>query len=621
MMRTRPGLHRRILHAWLAVLFAAGCAWADVSVTASVNRNRCYVGDQVVLTLQVQGEGRVSVELPNLQVEKAQVYGPQGPSTSQQFNIINGQISRSYTARYTFGVTPMSEGEVVIPALEVTVDGDVYTTQPITLQVNSRNGGSQQSRQQGGKPGSQSGGQESSQADESPFWLRADLSRTRVYQGQEVLVNYVLYENARTRIGNRQISAEPSLQGFWTETIFDARRDEAEREERVINGTRYTVMSILKQALFPTTSGTFDIPTMSITAVIEEPTDRVDFFGRRYYQQRQTTASSRPRQLEVLPLPAGAPPTFDGAVGSYRVTGTVDRTEVTQGDPVTWRLTVEGTGNIRALPELRLPPMPDFRLYDPTENVDTRFRSGHFTGSKSLERVVIPIHSGVLEIPSISFTFFDPEAESYRTVSTERVVVTVSPGAAQQPGATVMPLTPSQIRQVGSDIRFIQPDVTELRDQTHNLWQAPWYWGLVATPVVVLLGCLGFRFRQQRLSGDTTRMRAMGASSEARKLLKKAREHHKRGNALEMTQALSTAISELVAGHGEFSAAGLTSDQVRQILEGKGVPEETVEGTLRILGRCDRIRFAPSSLTTEEAEELFASSHEIVDALFRYLKR
>ena len=616
-------LHIGCLTACVAVLVWTTSAVADVTVSAEVNRNRCYVGDQVRLTVTVQSdEGQVDVELPPFDMENAQVIGPQGPSTSQQFSIVNGSISRSYTARYTFGVTPLSEGRMTIPALDVTVDGNPYQTRAVNLQVRSRGGGS--SSQSGGKPdkpGQQQSGQTRDEADESPLWMRADLSRTTVYQGQQTVVSYILYENARTRIGNRQISAEPNIQGFWTETLFDARREEPEHGERVINGIRYNVMPILRQVLFPTTSGTFDIPTMSISAVIEEPTNRVDFFGRRYYQRRDTRVSSRPRQIEVRPLPTGAPASFNGAVGSYRITGTVDRTEVTQGDPITWRLTIRGTGNINALPAINLPPMQDFRLYDPTEETDTGFTSGSFGGTRTWERVVIPIHSGILEIPSISFTFFDPEAEEYRTVSTERVTITVHPGAQQQPGTAVLPLTQSQIRQVGSDIRFIQPDATVLQDETELLWYAKWYWVLVSLPVLLLAGSAGVRIRRERLSGDVGRLRAMGASSEARKLLKKAREHRTRGDAVAMTEALSTAISELVAGHGGVTAAGLTSDQVRSTLEEKDVEEPLVENTLDILKRCDRVRFAPSSLTNEEAEDLYASSHEVVDGLFRYLKR
>jgi hypothetical protein len=113
----------------------------------------------------------------------------------------------------------------------------------------------------------------------------------------------------------------------------------------------------------------------------------------------------------------------------------------------------------------------------------------------------------------------------------------------------------------------------------------------------------------------------MASRGLARKKLKAARELQRDGDLAGMTAALATAIAELVAGHGGGSAAGVTTDQIRETLEERGAPEELIEQTLDVMERCDRVRFAPSLLSEEKAEELYEAGEEALGGLFRYLRK
>ncbi len=598
-------MRRVVRHIWLVggLLVLLASEAGALSVSATVDRNTAAVGQQIVVTVAIQSNESVDVEMPPAPVvSNARVSGPQGPSTSQQISIVNGRTSRQYTARYSYVVIPEKPGQTAFPELEVRVDGRRHLTSAIQLTITEGSG-------QGA-------------SSERLIWIRTDLSKTRVYQGEEVVVTYLLYEKAGARIGNRQITATPEHTGFWVETHVDARQDEVSRREQVINGVPHTVMTILQQSLFPTSSGTFQIPSMGLSAVIEEPTDRVDFFGRRYYRQRPVNVSSVVRELEVLPLPTGAPPEFSGAVGQYSLEASVDRTEVSRGDPVTWRITLSGQGNIRSVGELDIPGMPDFRSYDPKVTTRIDGFDGTFSGRKVYEIVLIPLHAGMLEIPQVSFTYFDPQSEQYRTARTERSMLAVNPGEGDE-ALTAGPIGSGQaaIRQVGSDIRFIHGDLERLEDQTATVFDRPWYWLLQALPVAILLGSIGVRWRRERLAGDQWRVRSMASRGLARKKLKAARELQKKGDLAGMTAALATAIAELVAGHGGGSAAGVTSEQIRDTLETAGAPGELIEQTLEVVERCDRVRYAPSLLSEETAEELYQAGEEALGGLFRYLRK
>jgi len=588
----------------VGALLASGEASAQVNVAATVNRNQASVGEQIVLTITVSSSKMPSVQppqVPDLNLPGVAVAGPQGPSTSQEISIVNGQTSQKVTLSYSYYLMFQRPGEVEIPALEVIADGQLYRTSPIRIVVT--------------KPGA---GQA---AEEVPLQVRVNVSRTQVYQGQEVVVEYVMYEQntASARIANRQVSQEPSFTGFWAETLLDARQTQVPPRQEVINGVPHVVMPILRLALFPTTSGTLTIPPLGLTATVAMPTGMRNFWGDPVYRQKTVVVSSPERTVEVRPLPPNPPAGFGGAVGSFHLTSRVDRTEVNQGDPVTWTVTLEGQGNLKAIGDFIIPSLRDFRAYDPQVSTTFAPSTEHYGGKKEYERVLIPLHSGATEVPPASFVFFDPEVGEYRTISSARHRLTVNPGAATEGAPLALGLTQAQIRQVGSDIRFIQPDAVALEDEARTIWRSRWYWAIQAVPLALVLTALGVRWRHARLGSDPARIRAMGAQGEARKRLKKAHALKKKGDLQGMTNALGHALTELVADHANVSAAGLTSDRIRDILTERKVPAELIEQTLAILGRCDRARYAPSAVTQSDADELYRMSHTAIRHLMRHL--
>lgn len=60
-----------------------------------------------------------------------------GPSTSQSSNvsIINGKVTQNFELRYTYVVQATKEGEIVIPPAELKVDGKLYKSNQIKIEV------------------------------------------------------------------------------------------------------------------------------------------------------------------------------------------------------------------------------------------------------------------------------------------------------------------------------------------------------------------------------------------------------------------------------------------------------------------------------------------------------
>jgi hypothetical protein len=585
----------------LALVASAGVAHGATTVTATVDRDGFDVGERALLMIIASGDAVGNVQPPPApSIDGLRISGPVGPSRSQQIQVVNGTVTRHITVSYTYSVDGRKPCEAVVPAMPVTIDGKkTYMTSPIRLSVG-----------RGRTPG---------QDEAQPLSMRVKLSSTSAYPGQAVTVEYVLRELVTARVGSRQIAVHPEFTGAWVETLFDAREDQAPRTRDASTGVAYDVMPIAKFVLFPTGAGTVTIPSMAISGSVAMATGRRDFWGQLVYRHRTETAHSREYALRIAPLPPDPPPGFAGAVGSFGLASRVDRTEVDQGDPVTWTVTLAGQGNIKAIGDVLVPDLSGFQDYEPqvTTTIDKSGMS--YGGRKVYERVLIPLHSGAVAIPGASFVYFDPTAALYRTATTPPTMLTVAPRGDDSPGGPASALTPTQIRQVGSDIRFIMPDATVLSDQRQGVWGVGWYRYAFLLPLALVVAAAGVRLRRLRLGSDPGRVRSMAARSEGRKRLQRAQALIGSEDYLEAVGAVGDAVSELVAAQSGRTVAGLTSDGIAEALAAHDTPEQIVDRVVALLQRCDRARYAPSSIETAEAALILDEGQDLVASLIRYM--
>lgn len=167
------------------------------------------------------------------------------------------------------------------------------------------------------------------------------------------------------------------------------------------------------------------------------------FFGAP--QMTSVTAHSNGVQLDVRPLPQPAPPEFSGAVGDFTLESTLTPEHPKTGEPVTWTLTLSGTGNWPhgvALPARAVPA--DLRTLQPKQR-SSFGDTGRFSGEVSEDLVIVPDQPGRLALAPVRFVYFNPNTGTYETAEATPPALEVTgaplPAAASAPAPAAAAVT------------------------------------------------------------------------------------------------------------------------------------------------------------------------------------
>lgn len=585
----RVRLHRRWpAGAWASVL-ALSCAAA--TFTAELDRAVVPVGEPATLTLTFTGvEPAQPPELPVLPNVEVSYVGP-----SRQVIVSNGRISR--TTSFTYTLLARQPGEYVIPALEVQVGSQILTSAPVVLRVVRSDPRTQLA------------------------YLRLIVPQRPVYVGEAFTVEVHLYlRDTVENIGNVQMSA---LQSESCTQLKQVRLPN--RIERNEYG-QFTVIPIV-HALVAAKPGTLTLGPVDCSFVAEvtpeagrrrDPLAGLGFGFIRFTDSRPVSVSAEPQTVQVLPLPTeGRPPGFKGAVGQFTLSLQAGPTNVTVGDPITVKVTLQGRGMLEAL---QLPDQPDwqaFKTYPPTAKVETMDPLG-LEGAKTFELIVAPQTADVQALPPLRFAYFDPEAHAYRRLMSDAIPLSVRPGAA----------TPVPVVAAGRSSSEAPPgltrDILGLKQHLGALtaagppWvQQPGFWVVNSLPVLAWVGALIWRRRLDALAADPRRVRQRQARRRIREAWQELRRLAATGPADAFYATLFRLLQEHIGERLDVPPSAITEAVIEEKLRPAGLSPELCARLHHLFQLCNQARYAPGA-STMELPALCAEAEEILRQLEQF---
>jgi len=585
------------------ISFAAVMAQQEATVSARVDATRIGEGDSVTLTIEVSGKISGHVEDPDLS-GLADFTIATGPSVSTSTSMVwsGGRASSSTSQQYTYVLLPRRKGTLTIPTISVRIGSRLRQTNPLSVVVvegRLRQSPSGPSRGVGpGFPGRRRGAEEPA----GEILVESQADKREVFVGEQVLLTYKVY----TQLDLTEVPVPqqlPSYTGFWVEEIPVDPRATIHRVER--EGKDFLEFTLMKKALFPTSSGELSIEEtvfgMNVKVPSRDPFDSIFFTPTRAVYRK-----TAPMTIKVKPLPeAGRPASFAGAVGRYTLSVQSDRAQTQVNEALSLKVAVKGTGNVRTISELTLPPLPDYKKYPPKLDEKKEIAKERLQGTKTWDYVLTPIAPGPQDIPPIRFSFFDPAKGTYVEVSSEPIPILVARGEGGGDAGAAGPGVGArrEVTAFGRDVLYIKP-VSDLALSPTPFHRSAAFVSLLAAPILANAGLLVMVKRRRALRANAVAVRGRRAPAFARRRLREARKLMGSGKSLEFHMAVARALSGYLGDKLNIPPSGLTHPSIDALLAERGAGEEARVEMLRCLDACDYARFAPVAPGPEEMSRL-----------------
>jgi hypothetical protein len=557
----------------IMMLLVSGLAIGQVQFEAKVSKDKLGVNERLRVDFEMNqdGDNFNPPEFSNFTVVG-------GPNQSVSNSWINGK--RTYSKTYSYFLAPKGRGKFTIGQAEITIDGNIYKTTPVQVEVTAA-------------VDQPTDGENSEYVASENIHLVAEISDTSPYLNEAITVVYKLYVSPRINVSDWRQLDSPKFSDFWSQNI-DIRRLEV--ENGTYKGEPYRFVVLRKTVLYPQQTGKLNIEPLTLNISVEVPGNRRDIFGNRFYETVDKVVAAGNRTIDVKPLPQeGRPADFTGAVGkNLRLKVTTDKTALRATESLQATVQVTGQGNLKLfdLPPLTVPA--SMEKYEPeyVENVTTTING--MQGSILNEYTLVPQSKGKYPIPPVSFSYFDLDSQSYKTLTSNEIVVDVDAApagsrATSQSSGPIAQQTPAATNQ----FRYIK-----LSTSLKSIGEAPFtgsalFWSLFLSPLLFIPLAILFGKRRKAIAGDVRGNRIRKADKLARKYLSEAKKNL--GDQTRFYDSLERALHNYLKAKLHIQTSEMSKERIKELLESKGANPTTVAEFNELLKSCEFARYTPAS--------------------------
>ena len=599
----------------------------DVKFTASA-RDKVALGDRFQVTYSVNENGS---EFKGPDFKDFRVLSGPNVSTNRSYQIINGKMSQSISTSYTYYLQAIIEGKFTIPAASIYVDKLAYKSNKLIIEVVKGKAqtapGQTSSTTSTNNRSTQNNNQSGTKDD---VFIKAYISKSTPYQGEQVIVTYKIF----TTVPVSQISIDKmsSFSGFWSKDLLENNQNLKQYNE-VLNGKEYVVADLKKVALIPQKAGELVLDPMEMRCIAQirkESTRKSkdpffdsffdDPFFNNMYQNVELSLESESLKVNVRPLPIETRPlNFSGAVGTFRLSSSIDKSEIKANEAVNLKYTINGKGNIELINQFDLDFPPDIEAYDPKVVNNVKTSSSGVSGSRTFEYLLIPRSAGTFKIKPYDFVYFDLSTKKYKTISTPEYTLTVEKGDETSGRIAYSGVSQADIQYIGSDIRHIKVLPFQLNRIGTYFFASTVFFLWFIIPLFIFLILILFWRRKTKIQGNAVLVKNKKATKVARKNLKKANQFMKEDNQTAFLNEVSRALWGYLSDKFNIPFAALSMETVHDRLEDKSIKEEIINEFIETLNHCEYARFAPDDKSSS-MNEIYTEAINIISKIERDLK-
>lgn len=564
--------------------------FAQVKFPATASSSQVGTGEQFEVDFTVQGNGDNfnPPDFSNFQVLS-------GPNMSQSMTSVNG--STTYTTGYSYILSATKEGTFIIGPASINVNMRGLKSNPLTIKVVKGQPVQQQTQQAQAQQQQVTGATVgNSQSIAKSLFIRAEVDKTRVYQGEQLTVNYKLY--TRVAILGSGLDKAPDLNGFWNQDVMKNGQAVQWKVEDY-KGQRFNVATIKQTILFPEHAGDLTIDPISLTLSVrlQQPGSGDIFdqvFGGGGFKDINYKVSSPPVIIHAMPLPeAGKPADFSGAVGSFSVESNVDKKELKANETFNYNLKITGTGNLALINAPNINPPADFEKYDPKTTDNIAVNPGGVSGSREFTYLLIPRHQGDFTLNPPGFSYFNPATRRYVTLPAKSFAIKVNKGDPQANPTAYNMNSQQDIKMLGKDIRYIKTESPDLYKDGEGFYGSASFYLLMLLGPLGFAGALLYRRWDDKQNSDLVKLKSRKANKVAAKHLANAAKQLSAGNKKEFYEAVARGLYGYLSDKLNIPVADLNKENITYQLKARALDEGTIKQLDDTIDLCEMARFAP----------------------------
>ena len=524
-----------------------------------------------------------------------------GPSQSINNSWINGV--RSFSKSYTYFLSPTKRGTFTIGQSSIEIDGNTYKTSPIQITVTA----AVEIPKDPNDP--------NYIASES-IHLVAEVSTTKPYLNEPVSVIYKLYVAENTGVRNWSELDSPRYNDFWSQNIEVNRQNVKEGKYK---GENYRYVVLKKTVLYPQKTGKLNIEPLTLDVSVEVPSKRRDVFGRLMMTTTNRNVTAGKRTIDVKPLPSdGRPDDFSGAVGSFEFNMTSNKNTLKATEAFDLKLEVSGKGNLKLfkLPKPNLPSA--LEVYEPEHSEKVSTNLSGMRGSISDTYTVVPNAQGRYPIPTVSFSYFDLNTETYKTLKSNELVVAVTDDAelSSNENSATKEVQKTNVTTLSKQFSSFKSNGNLEPITKTNFYNTPLFWWLFFGPLLLIPLVIIITRNRGKRALDIEGNKIRQTNRLARKYLSSSKKAI--GNKEAFYVALERALHNYLKSKLKIETSDFSKDKIDQLLTKKEVQKDATSQFLDALKSCELARYTP--LGVADMERDYQKAVETINTLDKQLK-
>ena len=594
---------------FLSIVFFLGASFIHVSffgkglhaetlqANAAVSSSSVFAGEPFVFQIQVSGsENPDKPDLSGIKDFSVEYRGGQ-QNSSRSMTIVNGQVTQNVRRGYFFSyeLTPKRTGKLIVPSITVRAGGQSIHTKPVIITVK--------------KP-----------AETDDFKLRLYLSKSHCYVGEPVILTVRWYlgkdvkrfnfslpvlENDLFYFIDPEVKTDSGKQ-YYKIPLGDGQVIGEKGQGRLDNRAYATLT--FRKVLIPKRAGEVKMApaTVACEALSGYRNGRgrfnddffSDFFkddiGRKgVYTKVVVPSNALSLSISNLPL-EGRPADFDGHVGEYRISASASPTQVSVGDPMTLKITLNGP---EYLDHVGFPRLSTQKAVKKDFKIPEERAMGEVSGrSKVFTQTLRALRSDVKEIPSIQLSYFDTRTGSYEVARTKPIPLTVKAAkvvtALDAEGRTPTASKKIEVETWNSGIAYNYDDMSVVAhhplDPLAYFKTSLWICLMIFPPFFYLVLAV-FVGMARRRHADPLAHQARKAYNRLIEGLKKAQHTDRPAESCEI---ILTAFRDYLGSKLRIPLGAMTFGDVRDRLSQREVGQETLEQLKNTIEMCEAARYA-----------------------------